>query len=30
MFKNNYFINGQVKHQTSGTAIGTTFVPTFA
>ena len=29
--KNNYFeFNGQVKHQISGTAIGTKFAPTYA
>ena len=31
VFKNNYFeFNGKVKHQISGTAIGTKFAPTYA
>ena len=31
VLKNNYFeFNGQVKHQISGTAIGTKFAPTYA
>ena len=31
VFKNNYFeFNGEVKHQISGTAIGTKFAPTYA
>ena len=31
VLKNNYFeFNGQVKHQISGTAIGTNFAPTYA
>ena len=31
VLKNNYFeFNGQVKQQTSGTAIGTKFAPTYA
>ena len=30
VLKNNYFqFNGQVKHQISGTAIGTKFAPTY-
>ena len=31
VLRDNYFeVNGQVKHQLSGTAIGTKFAPTYA
>ena len=31
VFKNNYFeFNGEVKHQISGTSLGTKFAPTYA